>query len=97
MQVANHFEILRVMELENIDEIWESGRNAMKGVAEEVVGFGGERRKMVQRKEVKKRKNGALLGLARREELEEEYRQKEAEVKRSVKKDKIKFTDGLLA
>ena len=97
MQVANHFVILRVMELENIDEIWESGRNSMKGVAEEVVGFGGERRKMVQRKEVKKRKNGALLGSARREELEEEYRQKEAEVKRSVKKDKIKFTDGLLA
>jgi hypothetical protein len=102
-ETYNRFEVLRDSELDDMEEYWRDYRDMLKESAEEVLGYGREKKKkwiseeawekMAERKELKKKMNEVENALVEREELKVQYRNKDNEVKSCVRKDVRNYVD----
>ena len=107
LKVSNRFEVLEDKEVEDIDEYWMELRDTLKEASEEVLGYGGRKKeewmsegsweKLGQRKEIKKGMLREDLTEDEMEVLKGQYKEKDGEVKKSVRLDKRRFMEGKAA
>ena len=103
LTIFNRFEVLKDKELESIDEYWMEYRDAMKETGEEVLGFKKRVRKewisgeswarKGERKDLKREINRENIEVTVRDGWKQQYREKDREVKASVRRDKRRFLD----